>query len=155
MKLAAVHQRRAEHDAEEHGVHNRGISSTQIVEVLILVAVLLAVVILYDLTNLSVSERIRELSTIKVLGFPHQRDHDVHLPRNDPAVTAGHTRRIRLRRMAAPIHHHRSATRRSHVRPRHQLDRIGGPGHRRGRGTNRARLDRIPPARKRWTCSKH
>lgn len=38
-------------------------------EVLILVAVLLAVVILYNLTNLNVSERIRELSTIKVLGF--------------------------------------------------------------------------------------
>lgn len=32
-------------------------------------AVLLAVVILYNLTNLNVSERIRELSTIKVLGF--------------------------------------------------------------------------------------
>ena len=44
-------------------------SLNQIMEVLILVAVLLAVVILYDLTNLNVSERIRELSTIKVLGF--------------------------------------------------------------------------------------
>ncbi len=37
-------------------------------EVLILVAGLLAVVIPYNLTNLNVSERIRELSTIKVLG---------------------------------------------------------------------------------------
>ena len=44
-------------------------SLNQIMEVLILVAVLLAVVILYNLTNLNVSERIRELSTIKVLGF--------------------------------------------------------------------------------------
>lgn len=44
-------------------------SLNQIMEVLILVAVLMAVVILYDLTNLNVSERIRELSTIKVLGF--------------------------------------------------------------------------------------
>lgn len=44
-------------------------SLDQIMEVLILVAALLAVVILYNLTNLNVSERIRELSTIKVLGF--------------------------------------------------------------------------------------
>lgn len=40
----------------------------QIMEVLILAAELLAVVILYNLTNLNVSERIRELPTIKVLG---------------------------------------------------------------------------------------
>lgn len=44
-------------------------SLNQIMEVLILVAALLAIVILYNLTNLNVSERIRELSTIKVLGF--------------------------------------------------------------------------------------
>ena len=43
-------------------------SLDQIMEVLILVAGLLAVVIPYTLTNLNVSERIRELSTIKVLG---------------------------------------------------------------------------------------
>lgn len=40
----------------------------QIMEVLILAAELLAVVILHNLTNLNVSERIRELPTIKVLG---------------------------------------------------------------------------------------
>ena len=44
-------------------------SLNKIMEVLVLVAVLLAVVILYNLTNINVSERIRELSTIKVLGF--------------------------------------------------------------------------------------
>lgn len=44
-------------------------SLNQIMEVLILVAVLLAIVILYNLTNINVAERIRELSTIKVLGF--------------------------------------------------------------------------------------
>ncbi|MDY4762330.1 FtsX-like permease family protein [Streptococcus thoraltensis] len=37
--------------------------------ILTVVAVLLAVVILYNLTNINVAERIRELSTIKVLGF--------------------------------------------------------------------------------------
>lgn len=37
--------------------------------ILVLVSVLLAIVILYNLTNINVAERIRELSTIKVLGF--------------------------------------------------------------------------------------
>lgn len=41
----------------------------QIMWVLIIVATMLGVVILYNLTNLNVSERVRELSTIKVLGF--------------------------------------------------------------------------------------
>lgn len=44
-------------------------SLNMIMQVLIIVAVLLAVIILYNLTNINVSERIRELSTIKVLGF--------------------------------------------------------------------------------------
>jgi putative ABC transport system permease protein len=44
-------------------------SLNQIMFVLILVAAALAIVILYNLTNINVSERIRELSTIKVLGF--------------------------------------------------------------------------------------
>lgn len=44
-------------------------SLNRIMQILIIVATLLAVVILYNLTNINVSERIRELSTIKVLGF--------------------------------------------------------------------------------------
>lgn len=40
-----------------------------VILVLILCAILLAVVVIYNLTNINVSERIRELSTIKVLGF--------------------------------------------------------------------------------------
>ena len=44
-------------------------SLNRIMQILIIVAMLLAVVILYNLTNINVSERIRELSTIKVLGF--------------------------------------------------------------------------------------
>lgn len=44
-------------------------SLNMIMQVLIIVAALLALVILYNLTNLNVEERIRELSTIKVLGF--------------------------------------------------------------------------------------
>ena len=44
-------------------------SLNQIMDILVLVAAMLAIVILYNLTNINVSERIRELSTIKVLGF--------------------------------------------------------------------------------------
>lgn len=44
-------------------------SLNKIMEVLILIATLLSIVILYNLTNINVCERIRELSTIKVLDF--------------------------------------------------------------------------------------
>lgn len=44
-------------------------SLNKIMIVLIILAVLLAIVILYNLTNINVAERIRELCTIKVLGF--------------------------------------------------------------------------------------
>ncbi|MDF7672209.1 FtsX-like permease family protein [Lactobacillus sp. ESL0701] len=44
-------------------------SLNMIMLVLIIVAGLLAIVILYNLTNINIAERIRELSTIKVLGF--------------------------------------------------------------------------------------
>ena len=37
--------------------------------VLVVITILLALVILYNLTNINIAERIRELSTIKVLGF--------------------------------------------------------------------------------------
>lgn len=49
-------------------------SLNKIMMVLTIVAGLLAIVIIYNLTNINVSERIRELSTIKVLGF---RDNEV------------------------------------------------------------------------------
>ena len=44
-------------------------SLNKIMGILILIAALLAVVILFNLVTINVSERIRELSTIKVLGF--------------------------------------------------------------------------------------
>ncbi|MFQ7167136.1 MAG: FtsX-like permease family protein [Streptococcus sp.] len=44
-------------------------SLTQVIGILITVSILLAVVVLYNLTNINVSERIHELSTVKVLGF--------------------------------------------------------------------------------------
>lgn len=48
--------------------------------ILIILSVLLAVVILYNLTNINVSERIRELSTIKVLGF-HSKEVTLYIYR--------------------------------------------------------------------------
>lgn len=68
MKLAAV-RGVVQNTTQKNMVSTIVGSLNQIMEVLILVAVLLAVVILYNLTNLNVSERMRELSTIKVLGF--------------------------------------------------------------------------------------
>lgn len=44
-------------------------SLNQVMITIIIVAALLAAVILYNLTNINVAERMRELSTIKVLGF--------------------------------------------------------------------------------------
>ena len=40
-----------------------------IVLVLVICAAMLAVVVLYNLTNINISERVREIATIKVLGF--------------------------------------------------------------------------------------
>lgn len=56
------------------------VSLDQIMKVLIIVAAMLAVVILYNLTNINVSERIRELSTIKVLGF-HDKEVTMYIYR--------------------------------------------------------------------------
>lgn len=44
-------------------------SLDKIMDVLIIIAVMLGAVILFNLTNINVSERMRELSTVKVLGF--------------------------------------------------------------------------------------
>ena len=48
--------------------------------ILVLVSVLLAIVILYNLTNINVAERISELSTIKVLGF-HNKEVTLYIYR--------------------------------------------------------------------------
>ena len=51
--------------------------------VLVVITILLALVILYNLTNINIAERIRELSTIKVLGFYNERSNTLYLSRND------------------------------------------------------------------------
>ena len=48
--------------------------------VLVIVSILLAIVILNNLTNINVAERIRELSTIKVLGF-HSKEVTLYIYR--------------------------------------------------------------------------
>ena len=48
--------------------------------ILVVVSVLLAIVTLYNLTNINVAERIRELSTIKVLGF-HNKEVTLYIYR--------------------------------------------------------------------------
>ena len=54
--------------------------------VLSLLSVMLAVVILYNLTNINVAERIRELSTIKVLGF-HNHEVTMYIYRETIALS--------------------------------------------------------------------
>lgn len=49
-------------------------SLNKIMIILIILSAMLTIVILFNLTNINVEERIRELSTIKVLGF---RDNEV------------------------------------------------------------------------------
>lgn len=55
-------------------------SLTSVMLILVIVSILLAVVILYNLTNINVAERIRELSTIKVLGF-HNKEVTMYIYR--------------------------------------------------------------------------
>lgn len=55
-------------------------SLSSVMIILVIVSILLAVVILYNLTNINVEERIRELSTIKVLGF-HNKEVTMYIYR--------------------------------------------------------------------------
>ena len=57
-----------------------------VMQILTLVSVLLAAVILYNLTTINVAERIRELSTIKVLGF-HNREVTRYIYRETVALS--------------------------------------------------------------------
>lgn len=146
MKLAAV-RGVVQNTTQKNMVSTIVGSLNQIMEVLILVAVLLAVVILYNLTNLNVSERIRELSTIKVLGF-HTSETTMYIYRETIllsllGILAGYGFGEWLHRYII-----------TEVPPDEVMFdpaiswiALAAPGHRRGRGTIRARLDRIPPAR--------
>ncbi|WEV74080.1 hypothetical protein OZX74_00435 [Bifidobacterium sp. ESL0798] len=61
-------------------------SLSLLMQVLIAVSVLLSVVILYNLNNLDISERLRELSTIKVLGY-YNREATMYIYRETLGLT--------------------------------------------------------------------
>lgn len=61
-------------------IDNLAQSLQSIMLILIVLSLLLGIVILYNLTNINVAERIRELSTIKVLGF-HNKEVTLYIYR--------------------------------------------------------------------------
>ncbi|MGT2830042.1 ABC transporter permease [Streptococcus hillyeri] len=75
-EIAAV----AQNTALRKTLHTVADSLQSVMIILITLSVLLGVVILYNLTNINVAERIRELSTIKVLGF-HNREVTLYIYR--------------------------------------------------------------------------
>ncbi|EOL45999.1 ABC transporter permease [Enterococcus caccae] len=70
-------------DALDDTIHSLNI----VVWVLITVSGLLAFIVLYNLTNINISERIRELSTIKVLGF-YDKEVTMYVYRENIILTA-------------------------------------------------------------------
>jgi len=68
-------------------VHKLMASMNIIVLVILIASSLLAIVVLYNLTNINVSERIRELSTIMVLGF-YPKEVTAYVYRETLALTA-------------------------------------------------------------------
>ena len=76
-----------------------------VVIVLILSAGLLAFVVLYNLTNINIGERVREIATLKVLGFT-RREVDLYVFRENLWLSLfGHSGGICIRQIPAPIHH--------------------------------------------------
>lgn len=67
-------------------ISNMGTSLNPIVFIFILLSGILSFVVLYNLTNINVSERIRELSTIKVLGF-YDREVTMYIVRENIVMT--------------------------------------------------------------------
>ena len=86
MRLKAV-KSVAQNTALQSQVDTVVVSLNKIMGILILVAGMLAVVIMYNLTNINVSERMRELSTIKVLGF-HSNETTMYIYRETILLTA-------------------------------------------------------------------
>lgn len=64
----------------KHQISTIVTSLNNVMLVLVIISTLLAAVILYNLTNINVAERIRELSTIKVLGF-HNKEVTMYIYR--------------------------------------------------------------------------
>jgi putative ABC transport system permease protein len=62
------------------------VSLNAVVYAIILCAALLAFVVLYNLTNINLSERLREIATIKVLGF-YNREVSMYVYRENMILT--------------------------------------------------------------------
>lgn len=74
-----------------------------VVVVVILCAAALAIVVLYNLSNINMTERIRELATIKVLGF-YDIEVTTYLCRENIILTvAGHSAGLRIRQVPARV----------------------------------------------------
>lgn len=86
-------------------VNNMMRSLDFVIWVLIFSAGLLAFVVLYNLNNINITERRRELATLKVLGFYDGEVARIRLPRKYPAHALRHRRRYRARPVAAPLCH--------------------------------------------------
>jgi putative ABC transport system permease protein len=62
-------------------------SVNDVVVIILISAALLALVVLYNLTNINIPERLRELATIKVLGF-YDREVSWYIFRENTVLTA-------------------------------------------------------------------
>ncbi|WP_282802024.1 ABC transporter permease [Secundilactobacillus kimchicus] len=71
---------------QEKTIQTMSASLTGVVAIFVLLSGVLSFVVLYNLTNINVSERIRELSTIKVLGF-FDREVTMYIVRENVVMT--------------------------------------------------------------------
>ena len=71
----------------EDNVNQMMKSLNSVVYVVILSAALLAFIVLYNLTNINITERVREIATIKVLGF-YQIETSLYVFRENMFLTA-------------------------------------------------------------------
>lgn len=67
-------------------VNKMGTMMTPVVLIFIIMSGLLSFIVMYNLTNINVSERIRELSTVKVLGF-YDREVTMYVARENIVLT--------------------------------------------------------------------
>lgn len=72
--------------AQVTSVHTMSQSMNSIIFIFILLSGVLSFVVLYNLTNINISERVRELSTIKVLGF-YDREVTTYVVRENVILT--------------------------------------------------------------------
>ena len=88
-----------------------------VVALIIVCAASLAFVVLYNLTNINIAERVKEIATIKVLGF-YDREVDAYVNRESVALTPDRCAvRSAGRRGAAPVCDPDGGSGRRHVWP--------------------------------------